>query len=280
LEPVNILHLSDAHLRSPSTWDESVIIRGLFSDLKELRHSLSAPQLIVFSGDLAMSGGEPGQYSVALDLLLRVADSVGLDEKSIIVVPGNHDADRAIVRRDETYLAQCRASAIDSTFLNDLVIDPPFIDHVRDKFSNFSDVSESFAQDALIYSDLFSGSYFFRELGVAVVTFNTATLSGAGLNSSLNDLAKLGVAERTIITALERVPAGVPVIVAGHHPASWLNEASEKVMNRSWPPKRRRTFPATYTTLRRGRPTPMEVSYYLLRLGLYFPSGTAGTGTG
>ncbi len=61
----------------------------------------------------------------------------------------------------------------------------------------------------------------------AIISVNTATLTGCGLTADFSDERNLIIPEMLLHNALKKVPAGAQVIVTGHHPLGYLQELNE-----------------------------------------------------
>src|SRR5262245_30372683 len=100
-QPIRILHLSDIHFKVSKGWDSEPVLRTLASFVKTEVEAGLAPDLVVFSGDLAFSG-KADEYALARDWLenrLWPALPDGLPRDRLLLVPGNHDVDRSKVSR-------------------------------------------------------------------------------------------------------------------------------------------------------------------------------------
>lgn len=84
---IHILHLSDIHL---GTMDEAKIYLGQLE--ADLRYELHVPELdyLVISGDIA-NNSIPDDYNAAFHLIDGIKKDFGLENRKIIIVPGNHD---------------------------------------------------------------------------------------------------------------------------------------------------------------------------------------------
>jgi hypothetical protein len=94
---VRVLHLSDFHFRASTTWDASTVLGRLSVDIGRMVYEGLAPDLIVLTGDVAFSG-KAAEYDLARTWItkeLLPAAGVGVDR--LVIVPGNHDADRSRV---------------------------------------------------------------------------------------------------------------------------------------------------------------------------------------
>lgn len=228
--PIHILHITDLHLSASQSWDQEVLLQALLSDLERLRYTHAAPELVVFSGDLANAASDEGIYGHAAKYLTAVLNALGLDESKAIICAGNHDADRSAIVANLPKLAQWRQQGATLGGANSLVEDDGFKAYTKRVFGSFEDLRQTFGATYLLKSTPLWASYFFRDLGVAIATINTAALSGAGLEG-FGDQGQLVVAERTLIEASASVAEGVPILFVGHHPASWLNEVSSNLFD-------------------------------------------------
>jgi predicted MPP superfamily phosphohydrolase len=94
---MRVLHLSDFHFRASTTWDANTVLGRLAVDIGRLVYEGLAPDLIVLTGDIAYSG-KVAEYDLARTWItkeLLPAAGVGVDR--LVIVPGNHDADRSRV---------------------------------------------------------------------------------------------------------------------------------------------------------------------------------------
>jgi hypothetical protein len=94
---VRVLHLSDFHFRASTTWDANTVLGRLAVDIGRMARDGLAPDLIVLTGDIAYSG-KAAEYDLARAWITREllpAAKLGVDR--LVIVPGNHDADRSRV---------------------------------------------------------------------------------------------------------------------------------------------------------------------------------------
>ena len=97
--PIRLLHLSDIHFRAGTAWDSDPVLRGLAQRIgADVRGGL-ARDLVAITGDLAFAG-KAADYGLAADWLGRALWPIlpaGLPRDRLLLVPGNHDADRGRV---------------------------------------------------------------------------------------------------------------------------------------------------------------------------------------
>ncbi|MEE8524945.1 MAG: SUMF1/EgtB/PvdO family nonheme iron enzyme [Thermoanaerobaculia bacterium] len=94
--PIRWLHLSDLHCggKGRELWEQ--VEEELHRDVDMLLARRGAPDLLLFTGDLAFSGKpeEYGEVDRILDRLLERLTRSGAREPTLLAVPGNHDVAR------------------------------------------------------------------------------------------------------------------------------------------------------------------------------------------
>ena len=96
---VRVLHLSDTHF-STKRWHSDLLLKHLATDIETFTTNAEwFPDLIVWTGDIAMEGKRE-QFRLADEWLTqRILPMLRLSAERVVVVPGNHDVDRAHVTR-------------------------------------------------------------------------------------------------------------------------------------------------------------------------------------
>ncbi len=104
--PIRLLHLSDIHFRTGSTWDSDPVLRALVRFIgKEVQGGLR-PDLVAITGDLAFAG-TAAEYGLALEWLeqhLWPVFAPALPRDRLLLVPGNHDVDRGLLSQGVRFL--------------------------------------------------------------------------------------------------------------------------------------------------------------------------------
>jgi hypothetical protein len=94
------VHLSDIHFRKGRTGDvhdEDVMLRNeLDLDLRRLRTRLPRLDGLIISGDIAF-GGKTEEYEYATGWIESVREQLGCRHDGVMITPGNHDIDRALI---------------------------------------------------------------------------------------------------------------------------------------------------------------------------------------
>jgi predicted MPP superfamily phosphohydrolase len=99
-----LLHISDIHFREPDcchldTDPDQSFRTNLMRDVRAKVAELGSIDGILVGGDIAYKG-HPKEYEAATDWLKKLAQTCRCDPKTrVFVVPGNHDVDREIVRK-------------------------------------------------------------------------------------------------------------------------------------------------------------------------------------
>ncbi|MGO8752389.1 MAG: metallophosphoesterase family protein [Thermoguttaceae bacterium] len=125
-QPIRILHLSDFHFSNRRKWDTDRVFLGLAAVIRGFQAQGLAPDLVAITGDIAKTG-KPEDYQEAekwLDGCLLPALGEGFPREHLLMVPGNHDADREAVK----FVAQAVQAKLliqgDQAAVADLLADP------------------------------------------------------------------------------------------------------------------------------------------------------------
>ena len=229
---VNILHISDIHLNAEDSFDQRLVLNAFLEDLPRLRDLNIDPNLLIISGDLAKVADHSEAYSDFLNFIMKICDILDIDEEKIVICPGNHDVSRNVVGPALPLVRSWREECEDRDKANILQMNAAYKAHVFRTFERYYQLADSFSQKSIVSSGTSYTTYFFRELGLSVISINTATLSTAGLVSPRDDERKLVVPERLLVEALASVPKDSHKIVVGHHPTNWLSEQNEELVRR------------------------------------------------
>ena len=100
--PIRILHLSDFHFQAKSAWDSDPVLRGLAEIVGKIGRDGLTADYVAITGDIAYSGvGDEYHHARRWieDCLLPNLPKGFLRDR-ILLVPGNHDVQRAIVEGD------------------------------------------------------------------------------------------------------------------------------------------------------------------------------------
>jgi predicted MPP superfamily phosphohydrolase len=225
----HILHISDLHA-SEGNNDQKVIVEAFLNDLKIVSDSGFQPDLVIFSGDIVYSADLADSYLPAMGWILSTLSIFNLPETCLICAPGNHDASRDFVLQNIEKTKKFRLGAQEKTKTENLFKSSDFVTYANSKFKNYWDFMGAFNRSMRSKIAISGEQFLFPDSKLAVVTINTALLSGAGVDG-LNDWGNLAVSEHDIRSLFDDIPPGYETVVVGHHPAEWLNEQSRSVLD-------------------------------------------------
>jgi hypothetical protein len=97
------VHLSDIHFRkgrAGDAHDEDTMLRNeLDLDLRRLRARLPRLDGLIVSGDIAYAG-KTEEYDYAAGWIESIREQLGCDRQGVMITPGNHDIDQALIPVD------------------------------------------------------------------------------------------------------------------------------------------------------------------------------------
>lgn len=230
--PLNILHLSDIHLRKSEIESPA----DLDADIRnELTLDLTGGDLpieggvhaVVVTGDLAFAG-DPVEFDNARSWLLSLCETINCPPEQIWVVPGNHDVDRGAVDRSSVLRAihhGIRDAERPSSLLHEHLCEPAGAQLLLSPLQAYNRFAEQFRSDSSFRSIAWVSS------ATDLVLNDGSSLRIRGLNSALvsdrndNDTTHklvLGLGQLSI----QRQP-GVVWMTLCHHPPRWLADDHE-----------------------------------------------------
>jgi 3',5'-cyclic AMP phosphodiesterase CpdA len=223
------LHLSDIHMGHGDAehgWDQTLVLDALRLDLADQVKRQQAPIHAIFvTGDVAFSGTgkKSTEYSEAKAWLSEIATTAGVPTDRVVIVPGNHDVNRA-ADNDRSTRRLVDSLRNGSEKIDNVLNDPS--DHARlaGRMTAFLDFAADFGgRDRSLH---FKRCFEVDGLRVWVIGFNTALLA-----SDETDHGKLRLGKRQLGELLVRppIPEGDLVIALGHHPlrSGWLADEAD-----------------------------------------------------
>jgi len=222
------LHLSDIHFRRGrvgDAHDEDKVLRSeLGFDLRRLRPRLPRLDGLIISGDIAF-GGKDEEYDYANGWIRTIAELIDCDRKSVMVTPGNHDVDQAMIPPDgEVDLLHREIRNAESLDAYDELLAGALRDELRAR--TLLSPLAAYNAFAKKYGCRISACrpYWERDFKLSDGTtlrfrgLVTVLLSGSRDNIQTHKML-YGGAQRAIL----REP-NVRIAVVGHHPPSWTVE--------------------------------------------------------
>ena len=222
--PLKFVHLSDIHFGQETgsrVFVHDDVKKCLIADaasLAEADEDFSITGVIV-TGDIAFSG-KADEYEKAGKWLDQLTAAIGCKRSDVMVVPGNHDIDRAAMSPGcKLMLSKIVAGGDDD--LNSFLDDDRDREVLYGRFSNY----RAFANAYSCPFDSESRFAFHRSLEIAPGRF----LAFIGLNSALvcsDEDVRGGLLLGARQRVLPRSP-GEELVVLCHHPLGWLQDSDE-----------------------------------------------------
>jgi predicted phosphodiesterase len=215
---IRILHTSDLHASLESREGRELIVEAMFVDA-EVQAKERPVDLAVFSGDLA-DEGQPEELDLGRELLLdQITERLDVAPERIVIVPGNHDVNRAEIRgRFERALAEGLTSRAE---VEELLADERDLADALQRLTQWQGFRASSPTGGPADAEQPLAAARRLELGgahVGIVTLNSAwRSSGSGDKGIL--LVGASEAER----ALDAVRDCAVKLVVMHHPLEWLH---------------------------------------------------------
>ncbi|MFZ1415328.1 MAG: metallophosphoesterase [Defluviicoccus sp.] len=217
---LQIIHLSDLHLRLGWFEEQGVVLSALFDDIKKLT-TRSPRTYLVFSGDIVQAAESAACFNLFAQYFEKKLNDLGIDKSCRIFVPGNHDVSREVVQRKINIYVGMRDTNMSETRFNDAVY-TEYGDLMRDKFNNYLDFEKNFAGYGV--RDRFCGQGHKLGESVGLYTLNTAILSCAGAKQPndgglpIRDEGSLAIETRSLHQWIQETNFDFRIIVM-HHPA-------------------------------------------------------------
>ena len=166
---ISFIHLSDIHFRktSGSSVDIDADLRNaILTDIKiNAKSILKNVKGILVGGDIAFAG-QKKEYDFAREFLKEMTEQLGIDEKNVYCVPGNHDVNQTLIKKSDSILnAQSKieeANTIDEadyTF-GKYITDEACPDLLYKPISEYNDFAVSYGcnidQNRIVWTEEFS----------------------------------------------------------------------------------------------------------------------------
>ncbi|MCL7466751.1 metallophosphoesterase [Phaeovulum sp. NW3] len=226
---ITVLHVSDFHFSGAKRRDQKIVVDALIKDLQEICIGYRKPDVIMFTGDLVQAAGLD-LHDDAYDFLLSpVATAVGLSDERIFIAPGNHDVETEAVEVHLDLHHEWRK--MDDEKLNEAYASGSFRKVAAEKFKSYFDLEAYLSTNSNVYSNDFGTVHCLPEIGLDIVTFNTAILSKGGSKNLPKDEGEMAIPEFAVLELCEKLTQKFCIAVT-HHPFQSMNEQSAKLLRR------------------------------------------------
>lgn len=209
---VSIIHLSDLHFKNDT--ENRFRLEKLREDLAAI--PLGSNVITAFTGDLVQSGDQE-QYDVLFETLLGPLIEAN---HQIVVVPGNHDVQRALA--DPILAAgflKDRASSY--LFSGSSLISSPLAEGSIGPLKNYTELETLFEP----YSERNYYGYVKQIGDVSIVGMNSTWLSHER-GEGESDRGRLRVEPHILAKYAENLPPNGLKVLLLHHPLDWLEETT------------------------------------------------------
>lgn len=229
---IEILHLSDLHWHPKNPTDPQIVIDALIRDLEgQISRGEIAPDLLIFSGDLVLSGETQGDFEPAYARLITPAlSAVGLTPDQLLITPGNHDVARAIVR-DTPFIEQGMKGALKSVDSVNAFVDKlnggdfNSLLGIQRMENYYSFVKSKIAFDSSSTEIMKTKTFDIRGMSVGAACFDTAWRATGEADDV--DRGNLLLGERNVDNAIAALANADISIAVLHHPLDWLADFDE-----------------------------------------------------
>jgi predicted MPP superfamily phosphohydrolase len=218
------LHLSDLHFGhgdAEQRFDQKNVTREILRDASEVAGRLGPPDLIIVTGDIAFSADPDAEYEPAARWIEKLVEAVGGSLDRVLVVPGNHDVNRDLLKHDPNAQTVHEALRAGPKRLNEFLNKPASMNPLWDKFSAFAGFTGRYGAPQVALESPFWVKAISHPLGpIKAVGLNTGLLSFDDEDAPTNLALSLAQVEKT----LGLVADGELVLVLQHHPTEWLTD--------------------------------------------------------
>jgi len=195
------------------------VVTALLADVSTF-HEDRAIDVVIMSGDLAFSG-QPGEFRTAeLRLLDPLQEALKLTRDRIILVPGNHDVDRALVDQDLEAGLRVRLDGREAA--NELLSNPERLANAAKRLSAWNDFHSTFYGESL--PPVIPPLGRLHTFEVSDGTLGIAALNTAWRSSSDDDRAHLVLGDQQVRAAMDSLDSADVRVVVFHHPFEWLTQ--------------------------------------------------------
>lgn len=229
-----IIHVSDLHWAPFNSDDVEIVVKAMVEDLRKMKVERDLkPDILIFSGDLAMGADDPDWLAGGYEsLIMPIAVETGIGLENIFLSPGNHDIAREEVRSIPSLEKSLREKLTTSQAIND------FMDHHDrrenkmqlarlDAFYSFHDKIQGCGLVPGPFQRVFKTRVNGELIGVACL--NTAWRASGEADDV--DYQKIVLGERAVDLSIEALRDCDFRIAVHHHPLDWLVPADRDNVN-------------------------------------------------
>jgi len=214
------LHISDLHFSTKDSHDSNFVTGPLLKDISRFIERKIIPDFIIVSGDIA-SSGQTKEYKKARTFFQELLEITNVDLKHLILVPGNHDVDRNVIKTSDL------AVHAKSIYNTREAVNRLFEKNKRDRniifkrFHNYRKFIDTFFESDTPYRSK-NDYYYVKEIHIADMCIHILGLNSAWLAGSDGDRCELVLGENQVSNALNDSKNADLRIAVMHHPFDWF----------------------------------------------------------
>lgn len=218
MKPFSIILFSDIHFGVRPYENQAPVFNAFIEDVKKNTDTRLASDLYLFClGDLVQAAEDNSHYMGFKEHILNpIIKNCGLSNSNILLLPGNHDAQRNVIE-----------SIKDSHFkdLKDNNSEGDFNNYISEHYDSFANIFSNFRQTTIEYPNSQWKNLGFLGFDIdndwCVACLNTALCTFAHINN-LHDEGNLAIATRPLYEWLD-TKVGRRKILLMHHPIDVLS---------------------------------------------------------
>jgi formylglycine-generating enzyme required for sulfatase activity/predicted MPP superfamily phosphohydrolase len=216
---VRILHLSDIHFSERQAWDQDPVIKALAGSVKTLADDGLKPDIALITGDVA-NAGRADEYARAEDWLhQRLLPAAGLGKNQLLLVPGNHDVDRSLVKVNARALQNALLANVSQDQVAEVLSDPNEREPLLRRHSAWLKFASRFSvADGIV-------PWWGEHREIAGVRIHFAGLCTSWMSWQNDEQGKLLVGRWQANAVLADCGNAAISIALMHHPWNWLVES-------------------------------------------------------
>lgn len=202
VETINILHVSDFHIRTEDERDIKDRFKALFRDIERLEIPI---HIVAVTGDIAYHG-KPEEYELAENLFFsKLSSNMNIKRSNIIVTPGNHD------------IARDQVDPVVEAGLQSIIVSPSVADKYIAHESSIKRLS-SFINFSKKYGNPDSRVWYTREITVNGLTISFTCLNSSWRCSKDNEDGSLFLGEQQVIDSSAKLDHNLRIALLHHTP--------------------------------------------------------------
>jgi predicted MPP superfamily phosphohydrolase len=219
-----ILHLSDLHIQTTSTWARLPILTGAKQRILE-QAAKENFNVIAFTGDIAFSGKRE-QFQIAaewLDDLCLGTSGLNMDRKELLFVPGNHDIDRTLISATASAIEEQLLLAKEQANVARFYDDSESLQLLLRRQSAYGEFCSSFTGTLDFAEACWSRTFEYQGKRIRFDGINTSWLCRGE-----DDHRRLLIGQPQLSALAQKQDQADFVIALAHHPVADLMEFDER----------------------------------------------------